>query len=64
MTDGAALGPGGCWEVKGVPKPLDLRLQDELALDEIEMVSVLMIEASDADGPLSQDRVDEILGVR
>jgi len=33
-------------------------------LDEIEMTSNLMIAASEAAGPLSQQAVDEILGVR
>lgn len=45
-------------------KPLDLRLRDQTVLDEIEMTSDLMIAASEAEGPLSQDQVDQILGVR
>lgn len=44
-------------------KPLDLRLRDDDVLDEIEMTSDLMIAASEAEGPLSQDQVDAILGV-
>ncbi len=44
-------------------KPLDLRLRDEIVLDEIEMTSNLIIAASDAERPLSQDEVDQILGV-
>lgn len=45
------------------PEPLDARLRDQDALDEIEMTSNLMIAASEATGPLSQPEVDEILGV-
>ncbi len=46
------------------PEPLDVRLRDQDALDEIEMTSNLMIAASETPGPLSQQMVDEILGVR
>lgn len=44
-------------------KPLDLRLRDEVALDEIEMTSNLIIAASEMARPLSQDEIDQILGV-
>jgi len=46
-----------------MPEPLDARLRDEDALDEIEMTSNLMIAASESDGELSQDEIDRILGV-
>ena len=46
------------------PMPLDARLRDEAALDEIELTSRLMIAASEADGFLPQQRIDEILGLR
>lgn len=45
------------------PEPLDERLRDQQALDEIEMTSDLMIAASEADGPLTQDQIDAILGL-
>lgn len=45
------------------PIPLDARLRDDAALDEIETTSRLMIAASEHDGHLSQTEVDEILGV-
>jgi hypothetical protein len=45
------------------PEPLDVRLRDQDALDEIEMTSNLMIAASETSGRLSQQAVDEILGV-
>ncbi|WP_229052003.1 hypothetical protein [Aeromicrobium sp. Leaf350] len=44
-------------------EPLDERLRDDTALDEIELTSKLMIAATDADEPLSQDQVDQILGL-
>ncbi|WP_370617584.1 hypothetical protein [Mumia sp. Pv 4-285] len=46
------------------PEPLDVRLRDQDVLDEIEMTSNLMIAASAASERLSQQVVDEILGVR
>lgn len=45
------------------PEPLDVRLRDEQALDEIELTSDLMIAASEHDGPLTQSQVDQILGI-
>ncbi len=44
-------------------EPLDERLRDDAALDEIELTSDLMIAASTQDAPLSQDEVDRILGL-
>ncbi len=46
-----------------MPEPLDSRLRDDQALDEIEMTSRLIIAASAKDGHFSQREVDEILGV-
>jgi len=46
-----------------IDKP-DARVHDAVALDEIELYGNLMIAASETDGPLSQERIDEILGVR
>ena len=42
----------------------DARIHDAVALDEIELYGNLMIAAAESDGPLSQDQIDEILGVR
>lgn len=44
-------------------EPLDVRLRDQQALDEIEMTSDLMIAASEHEGPLTEGQVDEILGI-
>ncbi|MEJ7636049.1 hypothetical protein [Aeromicrobium sp.] len=46
-----------------MPEPLDSRLRDDEALDEIELTSQLIIAASSRDFHLSQSEVDEILGV-
>ncbi|MDO9377274.1 MAG: hypothetical protein Q7T56_00390 [Nocardioidaceae bacterium] len=43
-------------------EPLDDRLRDQDALDEIEMTSNLMIAASESQA-LSQAEIDEILGL-
>jgi len=42
---------------------LDVTVQDTEVLDEIEMMTNLIIATSEADGPLPQGRIDEILGV-
>lgn len=44
-------------------EPLDAMLRDHAALEEIEMTSDLMIAASQSDGKLQQDEVDQILGL-
>lgn len=46
-----------------MPVPLDARLRDDQALDEIELTSNLIIAASARDEHLTQREVDEILGV-
>jgi len=47
-----------------MPVPLDARLRDDQALDEIELTSNLIIAASSCVGHLSQREVDELLGLR
>ena len=42
----------------------DDRVQDPLALAEIELYGEVVIAASASDGPLSLDEIDRILGVR
>ena len=44
-------------------EPLDDRLRDDDALAEIELTSRLMIAASGAAEPLTQDEIDGLLGV-
>jgi hypothetical protein len=43
--------------------PVDARLRDDVALEEIEMTTNLMIAASESAGPLSQSEVDAALGL-
>lgn len=45
-----------------ISKP-DARVQDRVALDEIELYGDLMIAASQSDRPLTPDEIDRILGV-
>jgi hypothetical protein len=42
---------------------LDVSVHDTDVLAEIEMMTNLIIATSESDGPLSQGRIDEILGV-
>lgn len=44
-------------------EPLDSQLRDQIALDEIEMTSDLMIAASESEGRLDPQQVDRILGL-
>lgn len=46
-----------------MPEPLDDRLRDQDALDEIEVTSNLIIAASEAKDPLTQEQIDTILGI-
>jgi len=43
---------------------LDVSVHDEDVLAEIELTSDLMIAASEHEGPLTQEQVDSILGLR
>jgi hypothetical protein len=42
----------------------DSRLEDPLVLDEIELYGELVIAASSSDEPLSQEQIDQVLGLR
>ncbi len=42
----------------------DTRLEDPMVLDEIELYGELVIAASSSDEPLSQERIDQVLGLR
>lgn len=42
---------------------LDVQPHDDDVLEEIEMISNLMIAASEASGPLPQSTIDTILGI-
>ncbi len=43
---------------------LDVSVHDKDVLAEIDLTSDLMIAASEHDGPLTQEQVDAILGLR
>lgn len=49
--------------MSSMSEPLDDRLRDQEALDEIEMTSNLIIAASEAKDPLTQEQIDAILGL-
>lgn len=42
---------------------LDVNVQDAEVLAEIEMMTNLIIATSESEGPLPQQRIDEILGL-
>lgn len=42
----------------------DQELRDEELLEEITLTSDLMVLAAETAGPLAQDRIDAVLGVR
>ena len=42
---------------------LDVPLEDSTLLEEVELVSALMIAASDNEGHLDQQAIDQLLGV-
>ena len=50
-------------EVSPVNDQLDVSVHDTEVLAEIEMMTNLIIATSETDGPLTQARIDEILGV-
>jgi hypothetical protein len=39
-------------------------LRDEQLQDEIDLVGALVLAAAQVEGPLSEERIDEVLGVR
>lgn len=41
----------------------DVTLEDQELLDEVELTTSLIIAASESDAALSQEQIDEILGV-
>jgi hypothetical protein len=55
---------GGAGTHGGIGLVADARVQDPQALAEIDLYGELVIAASSADGPLTQEQIDDILGVR
>jgi hypothetical protein len=42
---------------------LDVPLEDATLMEEVELISTLMIAASEADGDMDQAQIDRLLGV-
>jgi hypothetical protein len=51
-------------EVSAIPKQLDLRVHDLVALDEIDLYTDVLSAVAAADGPLTDAELDEVLGIR
>jgi hypothetical protein len=51
-------------EVNTIPMQVDLRVHDNVALDEIELYTDVLAAVAAADGPLPQSELDAALGLR
>ena len=51
-------------EVSTIPRQVDLRVHDDVALDEIELYAEVLTAVAASDGPLSPTELDAVLGVR
>jgi len=51
-------------EVSAIPRQVDLRVHDDVALDEIELYAEVLSAVAASDGPLSPTELDAVLGVR
>jgi len=50
--------------VSTIPRQLDLRVQDRVALDEIELYAEVLSAVAAADRPLTPAELDQALGIR
>jgi hypothetical protein len=50
-------------EVSTIPRQLDLRVPDRVALDEIELYAEVLTAVAAADRPLTAAELDEALGI-
>ena len=50
-------------EVSEIPRQLDLRLHDRVALDEIELYAEVLTAVAATDRPLTRTELDAVLGV-
>jgi hypothetical protein len=50
-------------EVSEIPRQLDLRLHDTVALDEIELYAEVLTAVAASEGPLTRTELDAVLGV-
>jgi hypothetical protein len=51
-------------EVSTIPKQLDLRVHDRVALDEIELYAEVLTAVAATDRPLTPAELDEALGIQ
>jgi hypothetical protein len=51
-------------EVSTIPRQVDLRVHDDVAMDEIELYGEVLTAVAASDGPLSPTELDAVLGVR
>ena len=51
-------------EVSTIPRQVDLRVHDDVAMDEIELYAEVLTAVAASDGPLSPRELDAALGVR
>ena len=51
-------------EVNTIPMQVDLRVHDNVALDEIELYTDVLAAVAASDGPLPQNELDAALGLR
>ena len=51
-------------EVNTIPMQVDLRVHDDVALDEIELYTDVLAAVAASDGPLPQNELDAALGLR
>jgi hypothetical protein len=51
-------------EVSAIPRQVDLRVHDDVAMDEIELYAEVLSAVAAHDGPLSPTELDAVLGVR
>lgn len=50
-------------EVSTITRQIDLRVHDDVALDEIELYAEVLSAVAVSDGPLSSTELDAVLGV-
>ena len=60
--EGGREGPASM-EVSEIPRQLDLRLHDRVALDEIELYAEVLTAVAASDRPLTRTELDAVLGV-
>jgi hypothetical protein len=56
--------PRSAPEVNTIPRQLDLRVHDRVALDEIELYAEVLSAVAATDRPLTAAELDEALGIR